>query len=291
MSGHIASLQEQINALYNDLNHLRAQLGHAPPAVQLPPPSQPPPQVQPPQQQTPIDPSLQAGPYSASRQSFQSSPAPIAPMSPTATRPKTESQSQQPTFRGPTSNEFQFGVAKSSLQTMGIASGADDGSGNADTGTANPSPAPSPPTRNRTQLLQEYHIDKDPIWSITQEEALRLCHVYENEMGLMYPILNIDKVIAYAEKLYRFRGAAHRTGLMQTGLPGADSIEDEDTNLLKMVLATALTAEANGRSDLGIRLFECVQPAVDRSLLGSVGVKGIRLLAIMVRAQLRSNWT
>lgn len=287
MSGHIASLQEHVNALYNDLSSLRAQLGHPPPA---PPMQQPQQMVQSsPQHQhnTAIDPSLQSTPYPSHRPAYpmpQASPgAPVAPMSPIVTRPKSQSQNQQPAFRGPTSAEFNFGVAKSSLQTMGITGHENsDGSGNAGAGTAEPSPAGSPQSRHRAQLLQSYHQDKDPIWSISQAEALRLCRVYEDEMGLMYPVLDIEKVTAYATKLYRFMEAAHRTGLMQQGLPGADSIEDEDTNILKMVLATAMTVEASGRSDLGQRLFEYVQPAIDNLLLGSVGVKGIRLLTMTV---------
>ena len=78
------------------------------------------------------------------------------------------------------------------------------------------------------QVLPTLHADKDPIWSISKEDSIRLCRAYEEDMGLMYPVLDIEKVIAYMEKLYGFMAAMHRTGLMQQGLPGADSIEDED---------------------------------------------------------------
>lgn len=272
MSAHIGSLQEQVNTLYHDLNNLRAQLG-AGIALQQP-------------QQTAIDPSLQS-PFPSHRPAYppaHASPgAPIAPMSPAHGRSKSQSQGGgQPTFRGPTSNDFSFGVAKSSLQTMGITSqndGEEGASGGAGSGTRDPSPDASPPSR---QLVQNMHASKDPIWSVSQEEAMRLCRVYEDEMGLMYPVLDISKVIAYAQKLYRFMEAAHRSGLMQQGLPGADAIDDEDTNILKMVLATAMTVEASGRSDLGRRLFEYVHPAIDNLLLGKVGTKGIRLLILTV---------
>ncbi|KAK5134963.1 hypothetical protein LTR08_005915 [Meristemomyces frigidus] len=309
MAGHIAGLQEQVYMLYSDLSSLRTQLGHPPPPPmqQQPPPQQmvqqtPPPQPpqqhqqhqhqqqmqahQQPHQHTPIDPSLQGAPYPSHQQSFsvpQASPgAPVALMSPSVTRPKSHSQSQQPSFRGPTSDEFNFGVAKNSLQTMGITGheNAEDGSGIAGTGTADPSPVHSPPARNRAQLLQFLHTNKDPIWSISQDEMLRLCSVYEDEMGLMYPVLDIQKVMEYATKLYRFMEAAHRTGLMQQGMPGPDAIDDEDTNILKMVLASALTVEGSGRSELGRKLFQYVQPAIDNLLLGTVGLKGIRLLTM-----------
>lgn len=203
-------------------------------------------------------------------------------MSPSSTRRKSHSQSNQPTFRGPTSSAFNIGVAKNSLETMGITSQSEEdvsGSGGAGTGTREASPEPPQPSG---QLLPTTHQSKDPLWSIPQEEALRLCRVFEDEMGLMYPVLDINKVLDHATKLYRFMEAAHRTGLMQQGMPGADAIDDEETNILKLVLATALTTEASGRSDLGQRLFEVVQPAVENLMLGNCGVNAIRILVMAV---------
>lgn len=203
-------------------------------------------------------------------------------MSPSHHRPRASSQSQQ-RFRGPTSVAFNLGVAKNSLESMGITGQPDEennGSGDAGTGTADATPQRSPALKG--QLLQSIHRDKDPIWTIPQEEAIRLCRVYEDEMGLMYPVVDINKVIAYAGKLYKFMEAAHRSGLMQQGLPGSDAIDDEDTNLLKVVMATAMTVEASGRSETGQRMFEYVQPAIDTMLLGAIGVKAIRLLVMTV---------
>lgn len=278
MVGAVSTLQEQFNVLYNDLNNLRAHVGSGAPMQQ------------PPQQQTPIDPTLQSTPYPQHRPSYpppQASPgAPIASMSPTASRPKSQSQSTHSTFRGPTSADFNFGVAKSSLNQMGITSSQNDaareGSGGAGTGTREPSPTGTPPSQ---QWVQTWNPDKDPLWTVPQDEALRLCRVYEDEMGLMYPVLNIEDVIDYAQRLYRFMEAAHRTGLMQQGMPGPDALDDENTSILKLVLATALTVEAAGRSDLGKKIFERVQPAVDKCLLGNVGIKGIQMLVMAV-----SSW-
>lgn len=238
----------------------------------------------PPMGQTPIDPNLQSG-YGSHRQSYpptQASPgAQGTSMSPTGVRPKSQSQAQS-TFRGPTSAAFNFGVAKSSLTQMGITGGEDgarEGSGAAGTGTREPTPTNSPPSG---QLLQTWAPDKDPLWTIPQHEAIRLCKVYEDEMGLMYPVLNIQMVIKYAQKLYPFMEAAHRTGLMQQGMPGSDALDDEDTSILKLVIATALTVEATGQSELAKRIFTQVQPAVDNCLLGHAGIKGIQMLAMAV---------
>ncbi len=276
MSAHVASLQEQVNNFYNEMNMLRAQLG-----APLPPVSSY-------QQQSAIDPSLQSA-FSQHRASFgapQASPgAAIANME---SRPKIQSHQRQPSFRGPTSSHFNFDVARSSLQTMGITSQNDASrgeSGDAEQATREPSPVSTNLAGIKLSQAQfpADPLSKDPIWTISQDEALRLCRVWEDEMGMMYPILDINKVIEYAQKLSRFMEAAHRSGLMLLGTPGMDSMDDEDTNILKMVLATAMTVEGSGRSEQGQRLFEYVHPAIDRLLLGNVGIKGIRLLVLTVR--------
>ena len=101
-------------------------------------------------------------------------------------------------------------------------------------------------------------------------------------MGLMYPVLNIEKVVSYTERLYVFVDAMRRNGLMQEGMPGTDAIDDEDTTILKLVIACALTMEGCGRSDLGQRMFENVRTTVDNYVIGAVGIKGIQALTMTV---------
>lgn len=206
-------------------------------------------------------------------------------LSPELTRPKSRSQQvQQLSFRGPTSSDFNFSVAKSSLQTMGITgqpqeTGEDEGGVE---GVNIPSSSASP-TRHATEVSQQSGRAKDPIWTVPKDEGLRLCKVFEDEMGAMYPIVSANRLLTYAMKLYGFMDAVTRNGFVQLGMPGADAIDDEDTNILKMVLAIAMTVEGSGHSDRGRKLFQYVQPDIDATLLGSVGVKGVRLLALTVR--------
>ena len=270
MSQQIAVLQEQVNGLYHGMNDLRAQLGAGAISVQ-----------QPGQQ---LDPMLQS-PFNH-QQSFsgsQATPGPsLPPMSPEAMRPKSHSQgASQQRFRGPTSSDFNFVVAKNSLQAMGITSQneAEEGGASGGPATREQTPDGAPPSH---QVRKDWHRDKDPIWSIEQEEAVRLCRVFEDEMGLMYPFLNIDKLVDYTRRLYRFLEAAHRQGLMQRGLPGADAIDDDDANILKMTIACALITEGAGKSDMGKRIFDYVHPSIDTLLLGNVGTQGIRLLILTV---------
>ncbi|KAI9839870.1 MAG: hypothetical protein M1819_000062 [Sarea resinae] len=179
-----------------------------------------------------------------------------------------------PRFQGPTSSAFSFDVAKTSLQTMGI-TGAEEG---VDEGVATQdgTPSGSPPV---SAVLA--HPSKDPLWVIPKEEAIRLCRVYEEEMGLMYPVLDIEKLVRHASLLYTFIEAAARTGLAQLSLPGADGLHDDDTNLLKVVVATALVTEGGGQSELGAKLYESVREPAETTLWGSVDMKGLSLLTVI----------
>ena len=100
----------------------------------------------------------------------------------------------------------------------------------------------------------------------------------------MYPVLNIESVISHATNLFRFMEAAVRQGLMTAdAAPANQGIKDENTNVLKMVLAIALTVEGSGQSDTGNRLFESVKGAADAILHGeSASIKSLPLLVLVV---------
>lgn len=127
------------------------------------------------------------------------------------------------------------------------------------------------------------HPLKDPLWVLDKDEAIRLCGVYEEEMGIMYPILDIDKMIRKVITLFTLIESATRTGLGQRGFPRSETLDDDDTKLLKMVLATALTVEGSGQSELGRRLFESVRQTAESSLWGAVNFNQLKLLVIVVR--------
>ncbi|PNS18997.1 hypothetical protein CAC42_6092 [Sphaceloma murrayae] len=254
MTAHISSLQEQVDALYANVSSLRNELAQSNP---------------------PLDPSLQSGSYMTA----SASPAPM--LSPNHAHTKSQTGTRPPTFRGPTSSAFSFDVAKSSLHTMGIASEQPNGEDQTENATPVGSPRqndgdlPIPPMVSTARPQA-----KDPIWSVSREEAMRLLRVYEDQMHEMYPVLSVAHLRAHTNTLYKFIDAFFRASMMRLDLPGADAIQDEDTNLLKLVLATSLMVEGKGESELGARLFECVQPQIDSLLLGSPGLKEVRLLAV-----------
>lgn len=148
--------------------------------------------------------------------------------------------------------------------------------------TRDVTPRASPPVPNAMLPNRSMHIDKDPIWAISKHEALRLVHVWHEEMGVMYPILEVGKVLRYTDMLFTFVEAAARSGLMQGALPGSDAMMDEQISVLKLVLAITLVLEGGGKDPLGEKLFANVHKVVDKALSEPVSLHGITLLVLTV---------
>lgn len=249
MDAHINSLQQQVDDLFHNLSTLRTQVDVA-----------------------------SNGSIGTPFNPIEYQQAPMLP--PPSARSRTKSLSKHPPFHGPTSSAFNLGVARSSLKTMGItaADEADDEGVVTNDGT----PRASPPMPNFALPKPPMHADKDPIWSISRHEAVRLVTVWHEEMGVMYPILEIDKVLRYTKMLFSFVEAAARSGLMQGALPGADAIMDDQTSILKLILAITLVLEGRGKDPVGERLFENVHSIVEKTLSEPVSLHGINLLALTV---------
>lgn len=263
MSAHISSLQDQVDQLFANLNSLRAQVDV--------------------QSAGSIGTPFNTQEYARSMSLGQTPGVPPSPA-----HQRTKSFSKHPRFHGPTSSAFNLGVAKSSLKTMGI-TGTEEGE---DEGvvTQDGTPLGTPPVGQAITPRATLHSDKDPIWSLSKQEALRLVHVWHEEMGLMYPFLEIDTILRYAEMLFSFVEAAARSGLMQGGRPGSDAIMDDRTSILKLMLAIALVLEGNGTDPLGQRLFDNVYKVVESSLSDPVDLKSINLLIMTVSQHTRQSY-
>ncbi|OGM46479.1 Zn(II)2Cys6 transcription factor [Aspergillus bombycis] len=184
------------------------------------------------------------------------------------------SSAKELTFQGPTTSAFSFDHAKSSLQRRGIVERNDAGE-DGDL-TQEPSPMPSPPSP--TQVL---HTRRgDPLWTIGKDEALRLCRVYEEEMGIMYPVLDLQQLLNQVEILY---GQVGTEAWSDASVPhnGDTKLDSYDVHILRLVLACAITAEASGNSDLAMRLFEDVQEVADNCVWGPPDIRGIVFLTLV----------
>ena len=250
MKQHISSLQEQVDALYSNLNNLREQ------------------------QDAYYSSAEPAYTHESTRSLSTSIPSTIKPLSSQSRRRKTI-----PPFHGVTSSAYGFDVAKSTLQTMGISQepGLEEQMQLGDRS------ASASPVNALTA-----HPTKDPLWMISHQEAVRLCGIYNEEIAHMYPLFDMELITKHITMLWTFLEAALRNGLGQVHLPGADAIDDDDTNIVKMVLAITLTLEGNGQSEMGYRLFESVKPTISAKVIGSTDMKGL-VLVIMTVSSLMSG--
>jgi hypothetical protein len=184
------------------------------------------------------------------------------------------SRTRETPFQGPTTSAFSFDLAKSSLQQRGIVERAEAG----DEGdlTQEPSPLASPSAQNERI---DSHQPLDPLWALPKTEALRLCRVYEEEMGIMYPVLELSELLDQVNLLYGPMDRALGPALQ----PDArNELDREDIHILRLVFACALTAEASGRSEQAITLFDSVREVQDNCVWGPPEIKSIIFLTLVV---------
>ncbi|KAL3476490.1 hypothetical protein BJX99DRAFT_258423 [Aspergillus californicus] len=174
--------------------------------------------------------------------------------------------SKEATFQGPTTSGFSFDLAKSSLKERGIEVERQEDI------TREPSPLLTPPSLPAGSC----HAG-DPLWSISKTEALRLCRVYEEEMGVMYPVVDLDELLHHVNLLYGSLEVAWQRGPVDV----SDGLDSDDVNILRLVFACALTAEASGSSELAMGLFATVREAADHYIWAAPEIKSITLLALV----------
>lgn len=247
MNATIRSLQEQVDNLYSNLSALRTSQESNGFLQQQGPPY-------------PRPPSLTQSP--TSRPSYQSSISP---------------RGKHPRFQGPTSSAFNFDVANSSLQTMGITEVdvPDERELNPEENSL------VSPSRNQSAVASMVALPppEDPIWKIPKDEAIRLCRVYEEEIGITCPMFDIETFISQASRLSAFPA---RAGLSIRSMPGSDNVTSDDINILKLIYANTLTVEGCGLSGLGAMLFDSVRNSSQNQLWEPVEPKGLVLLVLVV---------
>ncbi|KAL9020687.1 MAG: hypothetical protein Q9185_002135 [Variospora sp. 1 TL-2023] len=253
MNQTIQGLQDQVQRLYADLSAVRNPSDSS--TSPYPNPSSYP--QQPSLLQTQPD-----GPYHATQ-------PPAAP-----------SRVRHRRFQGPTSSAFSIDVANSSLQTMGLAAT----SLTEVEGHDYEELASTTPQQRQASDVSPGFI-KDPIWSIGKEEAIRLCRVYEEEIGIMYPMLDIEHVIDHSVKMFTSAPAATEPRSVDRPQLNASGLDNSDCDVLSMVLATALFLEGGGQSELGSILFDAVRPACESKLGEPPDIGGLRLLVIMAQCR------
>jgi hypothetical protein len=123
----------------------------------------------------------------------------------------------------------------------------------------------------------------DPLWEFDKDELVRLCRLYEEEVGIMYPVLSIQTVISHAKSLASFMGASKKQGM-------APNLNDDKTLQLKMVVCCALVVEDHGHSEKALRLYESMEAVINRKLMSDASdFANLPVLALLAGYRFLSN--
>ena len=125
-------------------------------------------------------------------------------------------------------------------------------------------------------------------------EAERLVIVFDDIVGLMFPLLDTTHLIQTIRKVYQGSSGKHNLlgePWVQEGITVL-SVDKMDISILKMVLAVALVAEGSKENEMSLKLYKSVQDEVEMKLWSSeTDVKGLILLSLVVRASSDFNVT
>ncbi|KAI0391919.1 hypothetical protein F5Y17DRAFT_383138 [Xylariaceae sp. FL0594] len=244
----VSHLQEQVEVLFNNLNSLRSEtlrtgISHQPHERSLTGPSA---------SSTPTSTTMTAVP-----------PPPRQPPS---------------AFRGPTSNHFSLDVAKNTLHKMGYSYPGDSADTN---GNAHETPHASPKLGPLAVTATE-NTTADVLWELSKDEMIRLCRIYEEEVGIMYPVLRIDTIISHARTLATWMEAAKKSGLAPPSGGQDGGINDLNTLTLKVVLCGGLLVEGHGSSLQAQRIFGGIKHIANRMLMSDPpNVQNLPFLALV----------
>jgi hypothetical protein len=119
-------------------------------------------------------------------------------------------------------------------------------------------------------LETRQHI-QDPLCHVSREEALRLCKSFAEETNIMYPFLDMDKIIRHIEGLRTSDDAN-----------GSWMISGDDKDVIALVLAISLMRESAGESELGRSLFHSIKNRLERRTWAPISVTGIYVFVLAV---------
>jgi hypothetical protein len=136
--------------------------------------------------------------------------------------------------------------------------------------------------------------DGDPLKSLTLEETLRLVQVYEDNVAIIYPCVDLASVRTYIVESYHARhsrSGGHSTPTQAATLSTRDWFHARDIQVLNILLATALLVESHGRSEMAAQLADCVEDRfASRLKIAQVDMKEILILVLLVCHSRRIDW-
>jgi hypothetical protein len=173
---------------------------------------------------------------------------------------------KQTPFQGPTSMGFTLDVARETISNMGWKT-TEEGDDNE-----------LPPNNHIPPTLSAQL--PDPLLEFDKDEMVRLCRVHEDEIGIMYPVLNIQTVIAHVKSVSLYLRSQRPT----------EPLNDLQTLQLKAIMCCALVVEGHGHCEKALRLYESMESIINRKLMSDgLDVSDLPLLALVAGYRFLSN--
>lgn len=118
---------------------------------------------------------------------------------------------------------------------------------------------------------------------MSSTETSRLIDLYEDETGSIYPFVDIEQVQSCANN-FHYNSGRNRGVLREYG--SGTNINrgwDNDSNILKIVLAIALAIEGCGLSEMGKKLVGEVELSIDQGIAATkADIRSLKVLTLMV---------
>ncbi|KAF3057504.1 hypothetical protein CFAM422_012438 [Trichoderma lentiforme] len=116
---------------------------------------------------------------------------------------------------------------------------------------------------SRTRIQEEASLVNPShklLWFIGRAEAIRLCDLYEREIGTIYPVVDMGEVKHNLDSLYSaYEAINYSPRLHIPTVEAPENVVDGDIQTLKLILAITLLAEGGGRHTMGEAMCKEVQ--------------------------------
>ncbi|KAJ5995544.1 hypothetical protein N7481_002521 [Penicillium waksmanii] len=181
-------------------------------------------------------------------------------------------QPREPQFVGPTRSAFSFNIAETALTRMGILT--DQHMPTAQSSNASsrePTPEPSPEVPAAT-----FCSEPDYLLSFSDVEIARLIGVYQEEVVCCHPIIDTELLVLNFPHILELARHPDRLEVISPNL------ETKDIHMLRIVIATAITTEPQGKGELCDKLIAAVEQDVGSiSSTFEVELKDIQIMAML----------
>ena len=174
--------------------------------------------------------------------------------------------------------KFNIDLAQTNLNSRGVFQPENNDDIADSLTTAENSRVPSPALQN----IRSSEPSSDPIWLIHSREASRLCDVYEEEINISHPFLDMTTIRNNVVALYESLEVLSRHGCSGIPLQDTTIVGIDDLKIIKMVFATALITERSGPSKLAKALFDDVKASVQEKFWEEIDIPTIIIFFLLV---------